>query len=127
MKTITTSKQRIGTVDVALHGDWVMRVALSEETPIHSPPELVKPEYVRIRQRASHLYKSTTYTLRYDLTRTWAGTSRTEAEKEQFSNAATCEVELELVAHSQLNVDRFVQSLSMKVDDLVRLVEEGGI
>lgn len=126
MQSQTICKRRLGLVDTPLNDDWTVRFALSDEAPIQTPPELVKPEYVRIRQRASHEYRSKEgqYTLRYDLTRTWAGASKSEAESYQFSQAPTCELELELVAHKDIDVERFVHSLSLKIADIARLLDD---
>ena len=118
MTASTVCKQRKSSVDVSLRGDWAARVCLSEEKPVTAPPELVLPHYVRIRQRASHTYQGSSCSVRYDLTRTWSGPTRNEAEEKQASGALpVCEVELELL-RSNSSPDKVAQSLCDKVEDL---------
>ena len=79
-----------------------MRVSYSTETPVakKSFPDIVRPIYVRIKQRRSFILESSAMegaAWRFDLTRTWAGRTREEAEQQQHESPAVCEVELEWI------------------------------
>ena len=79
-----------------------MRVSYATETPVkkESLPQLVRPLHVRIKQRRSFTLPSTALegaAWRFDLTRTWSGSAREEAERRQHEEPPVCEVELEWV------------------------------
>lgn len=80
-----------------------LRVSYATEKPVskHSFPELVRPLHVRIKQRRSFVLESRAHEgagWRFDLTRTWAGGTREEAERSQRGGCpAVCEVELEWI------------------------------
>lgn len=80
-----------------------MRVSYSVEAPVPKQgfPELVRPLHVRIKQRRSFVLESTGIegaAWRFDLTRTWSGRTREEAEQLQRGGCpAVCEVELEWI------------------------------
>ena len=124
MNRCTVEKQRVDMHDENGPGTLAMRACLSDEVPIPSPPDAVLPYNVRIKQRASHTYRGETCTVRYDLTRSWSASSRTEVEARQKVVPAQCELELELVAIHDADADRVVASLHAKVVDTMRLIEE---
>lgn len=80
-------------------GANTIRIAYSSEQIINTQlPMLVLPTYVRIKQRRVFVLDSTAFpnaSWRFELTRTWAGTTREEAEHEQNSAPPVCEVEIE--------------------------------
>lgn len=101
--------------------------------PFHSPPVAHRrlPPCAVCRQRASHTYHGRTGVVRYDLTRTWAGTSRTHAEACQTSQPPRCELELELLRatpdaapspDATPTYREAAASLLAKVHDVARLV-----
>lgn len=129
----TVCKNRLQTHDMPVdaHMAIMARVSLCEEKPVPSPPDVVLPNFVRIRQRASHTYRGSVCTVRYDLTRTWSDGSRTKAEVRQASEAPRCELELELLDASPDAVGASgapatyhaaAESLLAKVHDVARLV-----
>ena len=98
---VTVQKRRLQSATIACGGHLACRLALSEERVVTDAPEVVLPEYVRLRQRASHTYHGPVCSLRYDLTRTWGGSSRSGVEKKQATEAPRCEVEIELLHTAQ--------------------------
>lgn len=105
------------TVDV---GADTIKIAHSSEEAVHdSLPTLVRPLHVRIKQRREFLVNSTAIIgakWRFDMTRTWSGRTREEAETLQNSEPPVCEVELEWIPppHSDyhaVGLDNVAQSL----------------
>ena len=92
-----------------------LRVSYSTETPAakQSFPELVRPLHVRLKQRRSFVLESHALEgagWRFDLTRTWAGRSREEAEQRQHDEPPVCEVELEWIPPTK-GVDRLPDAM----------------
>ena len=80
----------------------MMRISYSIEAPVsrQSFPEIVYPIYVRLKQRRSFVLESSALqgaSWRFDLTRTWSGKTRAEAEESQCASPPICEVELEWI------------------------------
>lgn len=117
MQTATVCKVREAVLD-APAADLQCRFSLSRETPVSEVPDVVLPDRVRIRQRASHTYVGKVCTVRYDLSRTWMGDSKTEAEDEQQKAPPRCEVELEVVKAHAADADAVARSLLAKVNDV---------
>lgn len=125
MHVSTITKTRLNAVSANICGDVYAKACLSKEQPLPNPSELVNSTHVRIRQRASHTYKGNGYTLRYDLSRTWSGTTKTQAERHQRDGPPCCELELELVhVDAGCDLDRLVRSLSEKTGDVARILRE---
>lgn len=93
------TKQRIGMVELQMRNLGRVRVSLSTETPVCSKtlPETVTPHMVRIKKRRS-FYRSP---WRFDLTRVWRGSSRSEAERAQSRGEDSFEVEIEFVPDAE--------------------------
>jgi hypothetical protein len=77
-----------------------LRVSVCDEhsVPTHTLPVVVVPVHVRIKQRKTFEYASTTHPgahWRFELTRSWSGTTREEAETAQFTAPPSHEVEVE--------------------------------
>lgn len=117
MKTETLCKQRQSVLDVPAHADLQCRFSLSTETRHNDVPEVVLPEQTRIRQRSSHTHVGRACTVRYDLSRTWSGTSKTDAEAHQKTSPARCELEVELVA-CHADAAKVARSFVAKVEDI---------
>jgi len=118
-------KKVVSTVDFRV-GDVSVRAALSLETPLQECGEATVPTtHVRIKQRRSHVLcdaEGNPY-VTYDLSRTWSGRTKTEAEVRQRSNAPSHEIEVELL-HNERYAARssahIARSLILKAEDLVR-------
>lgn len=113
-----------------------LRVALSieEEVPVAKLPAAVEPKFVRLSQRHSFIYASAK-TLkplwRFDLTESWSGTTRSEAERAVKNASPQCEFETEgiglatyLTATGDTD-DYLALSLILKVMDFVGGVTHG--
>lgn len=119
MRSTTVCKERRSIVDAVISNGMQCRVSLSSERPVQDVPELVMPNHVRIVQRASHTLAGRTCTVRYDLSRTWPGSSKSDAETQQQTTPARCELELELVA-CHTDAASVARSFVAKIEDLVQ-------
>jgi hypothetical protein len=101
-----------------------VRVALNYEEKVSDQelPSIVNPSSVRIKSRKSFYYKSEDFPSsdplwRFDITRSWSGLSRSEAEIKQKNSDTTFEVELECLNPRALMVsakhDSFYVACSM--------------
>jgi len=103
-----------GTVDMLFLSDYVpklydirTRLCYEEEVSVSSLPNQVQPVSVRIKQRKQYFYgreKGQAPLWCYDLTRSWAGATKAEAEEKQKKGLTTYEIELEC-----LNVAAYMQ------------------
>lgn len=79
-----------------------IRVSHSREVAVtESLPVIVEPLHVRIKQRRQFTLNSTGIRgaqWRFDMTRTWSGKNREEAESLQNSVPPSCEVEIEWIS-----------------------------
>lgn len=101
-----------------------LRMSLSYEENVRDDelPSIVNPSYVRIKSRKSYFYKSENIPQkqplwRFDITRSWSGNTKTQAELSQKMGNTTYEVELECLDPHALMVspqhDAFYVSCSM--------------
>ena len=97
------------------------RLEVSTETAVESPPQSTLINYVRVKQRRTFIDRRQGGDVwRYELSRTWSGTTRDAVEYSQHNAEPTYEVECELVdengAYMEERSDREVaDSLHMKV------------
>jgi len=109
-----------------------LRVSLTYEAHVSEQelPAVVNPTSVRIKSRKSFYYKSEDFPApeplwRFDITRSWCGPDRSQAEWKQRQNDTTYEVELECLNPRALMVtpqhDAFYVACSMllKMKDLI--------
>ena len=74
------------------------RVEVSREVPVSSPPQCTLVNYVRVKQRRSFVDRRDDGDVwRYELSRTWSGTTRDAVEYNQHNSEPSYEVECELV------------------------------
>ena len=122
------------------HHNWLganydIRIGLNyeEQVPESDIPSIINPASVRIKSRKSFLYKPHHTEAKYpvwkfDITRSWTGKTKTEAEKKQKNGDTVFEIELECLNPKALMVspkhDSFYVACSMllKMTDLVVLV-----
>ena len=116
-------------MDFQYHGSptefrYDIRVGLNYEEKVSDQelPSIVNPSSVRIKSRKSFYYKSEDFPSseplwRFDITRSWNGLSRSEAEIKQRNGETTFEVELECLNPRALMVspkhDSFYVACSM--------------
>ena len=96
----TMCKTRKGVVDIPLGNSWSIRASLCSEEPVadNKLPPLATPHHVRIRQRASHVYRGKHCVVCYDLTRVWSGPTHIKTMELQAAREdPVCAVEIELV------------------------------
>ena len=116
-----------------------LRVCLNYEEKVSDQelPSIVNPSSVRIKSRKSFYYKSEEFPSaeplwRFDITRSWDGVSRTEAETKQRNGNTAFEVELECLNPRALMVspkhDTFYVACSMllKMKDFLSSVTTVG-
>lgn len=79
-----------------------LRVCLNyeEKVPDQELPSIINPNSVRIKSRKSYYYKSEEYPSsepiwKFDITRSWTGHSKSEAEMKQKNGETNYEIELE--------------------------------
>ena len=105
---ITLNKKAINSACIAMEmnndhtiniGADTIRVAYSSEKITNATlPAIVEPQHVRIKQRRFFTQESTSIKgakWNYELTRTWSGKTREEAEHNQNTVQPVCEVEIE--------------------------------
>lgn len=74
------------------------RVSLAYEPPLETPPLSCIPTHVRIQQRRSFSdVRNGAVVWRYDLSKTWSGSSRSVVEHAQNTHEPSYEIEIELV------------------------------
>jgi hypothetical protein len=102
-----------------------LRVALAREVPVplSQLPDLVNPNHVRIQQRNSYVLGN----FRFDLTITWSGKTKAEAEHHQRITGHTLfEIEVEILdGHVFLEMTdrRAAATLLYKARDLLALLD----
>lgn len=96
MKIEHACKKTLQSFTVANDDGDYCRIQLSRETRVENVPERCTPVFVRIQQRKTFYAKS----WRYDLSRTYAGCSRTIAETRRASGDARYEVECEMLPNA---------------------------
>lgn len=99
---------------------WRIVLNIEQQLLTENLPTFVKPLYVRIKQRRSFTYMNPDKTVswRYDLTLTWSGKNKHEAEKSQITNEPKYEFEIELVyAHDDVSIDYLTESMLLKMCD----------
>ena len=105
------------------------KVALAKETavPVHDLPSSCVPAFVRVKQTMSFedVREGAGVVWRYDLSRTWSGASRSEAEMSQHNDPPTLEVECELV--DQAGVYRASRSAAHMVFEAVGELREASL
>lgn len=127
MNTIHMQKSRIKNRNIKSETCSV-KICVSQEKPIDNCdlPDVVKPNFVRIKQRKSYLYKPS-YTdkpfIRYDITRSWEGETREDVEKKQRDVEAEYEIELEYmhIPKDKINTFFLANSMAKKVLDIINL------
>ena len=107
------------------NSDVCVRTTISQEQKIHPKviPDIVKPNFVRIKQRRS--FKNGCWA--FDLTRTWCGNTRQDAETLQDQGKPTIEFEIECIKpkeyfQSEYHTDEYVAtSMILKMRDFMPL------
>lgn len=115
-----------------------LRVTLNREETLNKDdlPRIVNPTYMRIKSRKTYFYTSPDMPSnkpiwRFDLTKSWAATTKTQAEMKQKNEEPTFELELECLDPSALMTsptrDSFYVacSLLLKVKDFITYVTQG--
>ena len=108
--------------------DISVRCTISQEQAIKPKliPDIVRPQFVRIKQRRS--FRSECWA--FELTRTWGGKTRQEAEQKQDSSPAIYEFEVECTDplqyfQQEYHTDEYIAtSILMKMRDLLPGVYE---
>jgi len=113
-----------------------VRIDLNREQEIAEKdprlPWLQNTTHMRIKQRKSYTYASDNAekpTWQFDLTFSWSGTTKTEAEQKQRNTPPTCEVECELLNPRYALIDQgrddeyIAESLLCKMTDFIPLSE----
>ena len=84
-----------------------VRIAVSEEIPVSKDdlPSVVMPVYVRFKQRRSYTERSSNKDSfwRYDLTKSWSGKTKQDAEQKSQGMPPVYEVEVEWVPSPNAN------------------------
>lgn len=105
-----------------------LRLSLAVEQPVseQSLPVMVQPQYVRIKQRKSFYYTPAGFTEAmwvFDLTLSWHGDTKSEAENNQRSSVPKYEIECECLSplayrlHKQESKSFVAKSLILKLLD----------
>jgi hypothetical protein len=121
-------KKKIASLDLKSHKEIDIRIALAVEEDLDPSiiPEIVEPNLVRIKQRRSYYYTPSGMTdpaWVFDLTLTWQGSTKEEAELNQKEIDPVMEVECECLSpmlyrqHKQEDHKYVAQSLLRKVLD----------
>lgn len=116
--------------------DMKMALAAEDSADDDDAAVLAVPTYVRIKQRKSFYYTSSRFhtpTWRFDITLTWGGRTKNEAEKLQLAAEPTYEFELEclglanyvLTLQSTNNEGLVLDSFMQKMFDLFFLYGRG--
>lgn len=86
----------------SLHDDLpiVIRVSLKSENVVHNVPVAANPSFVRIKQRRRFVTQNKAWA--FDLSMTWSGKTRSDAETSQMSDEPTYEIECELINPTDL-------------------------
>lgn len=128
--TINTSidqKTKIKNIDLDCGNNIGIRVTVSKEIEVNKQIFKTKafdPNFVRIKRRSSHTYRSTKMkhvSFRYDVSKVWSGKTKTEAEMNQHNKKTSYEMEVELKlddADSDMNTDHMAWSFLSKIEDL---------
>jgi len=127
---LQNSVSQLPLIDLSTHNNEnvhdfkvMFKANLSREVPIprSSLPTIVTPSFVRIKQRQSYIYGA----WRYDVTLTWSGTSKTDAEAKQHTCEPDYELEIECISTDYLvNNDSYYIATSMllKANELVHAI-----
>lgn len=123
-------KKRLSKLDLGYQGEgtesaYHMRFTLAQEVTIDKDdvPDIVKPKFIRIKHRREF----TKGCWRFDLTKTWSGATRIEAENQQMNQEPRYEVEVECIDPKQYlsqdyHTDQYVAtSILVKLLDFVVL------
>lgn len=101
--------------------DKDVRISLKSEREIRKPPASVTPYLVRIKQRRRFVTDSGAWA--FDLSMTWSGASRSEAEARQMQAEPTFEIECELIDAAEVLKKRsdayIAASLLLKMVDFM--------
>jgi hypothetical protein len=113
-----------------------LRVALNYEESVHRAelPSILNPSLVRIKSRKRYLYKSENFPSSspiwsLDLTRSWTGKTKSEAEHKQKAGTTTYELEIECLNPKALMItpkhDHFYVacSLLLKMKDFIYIFQ----
>jgi hypothetical protein len=110
--------------------DIRVNMNVEEKVPKSDLPQFINPSSVRIKSRKSFMYKSENHPSahpiwKFDLTRCWYGTSKSEAEQNQKENYHTnYEIELECMdPHVLMSSETYdsvyvMTSMMLKISDL---------
>lgn len=108
------------------------RIAVSSEIPLTSVPEHCMPTYVRIKQRKRFVdVRGGREVWSYELSKTWAGSTRTAVEKMQHLAEPQYEVECELVDvggvyMADRTTSTVAESICLKATNLLGQEAQGG-
>lgn len=107
-----------------------IRVAVSVEQEVNSNvvpiPEIVTPEFVRIKQRKSFIYTPPDFQepiWRFDLTMSWCGVTKAEAEQKQRTEAPIYEIECECLSPLNYRVQRQYDQESVAKSLLLKVLD----
>ena len=96
-RTIEKVRLACVTIDMGAHA---ARITLSKEVPTARVVPIVDTVHVRIRNRTGHAYtgKSDAPFVRYDMTKTWSGRTKSDAERRQRADQTPAhELECEML------------------------------
>lgn len=97
-----------------------VRFSLKNELDVETPPNVVIPTLVRIKQRRRFVTENKCWA--FDFSMTWSGSTKSDAEKSQMNDEAVFEIECELLrVHEMLQKsdDYIAASLLLKMHDLM--------
>ena len=109
-ESLVLSSSSLGDMTTQEQGDqsnMVCRIAVADEVTLPTPPATVVTTHVRIKQRRCFRdVRQGGVVWIYELSKTWAGTSRSAVEHLQQHTVPTYEVEVELVDSNHTYLDQ---------------------
>lgn len=105
-----------------------IRISLSLEQEIDDDkiPEMVHPTFVRIKQRKTYLYAPHGFAKpvwRFDMTMSWCGDTKSDAEKTQRNEAPIYEIECECLAPTAYRLHKHEQEKYVAKSLLLKLLD----
>lgn len=131
-KTSHVRKHVQNTVDLKTTGaavpayDIRTRLIFEETIPSENLPQHIQPSLVRIKQRRRFLYGRRRMGIpiwAYDLTRSWSGKTRAEAEQRQKQDDTVYEIELECLAPEAYMAGNAQDSVFLATSMLIKMTQ----
>ena len=105
-----------------------IRISLSLEQEVNADmiPQIIQPDYVRIKQRKSFYYTPLGFPEPmwvFDMTLSWSGQTKAEAEKKQYSELPVYEIECECLSPSAYRFHKQERRLFVVRSLLLKLLD----